>query len=496
MKSILTKNFSLILILALAAILRFWQLGYNPPGLYIDEASNGYNAYSILKTGRDEYGNLMPLLFKAFGDYNPALSVYTLVPSIAVFGLNNFAVRFPSALLGTLTVLTTYFLGKFLFSRKIGLISSLLLAISPWHLQFSRYDHEANFMLFFSVLGVTLFFYSKKMPKLLITSAISFAFALNSYHGAKVWIPLILFAIFIFFFNDLLKYGKYLLYAAIILIISTLPYLLNFQKSLIRGESTGILSQNHPLTTFLNGYLSHFSPKFLFISGDSIGRHAVTGMGELYIFELLLVLIGLFIIFRQKTQSSKFLLTWLIFAPIPAALGTPTPHALRSITFLPLWSIFAALGAVQILNFKSKFKYLMVIVILLIASYNIATYFHLYYKHYPKEKALDWTDGYQQMVEYVSAIKDKYDKVFITNYFGQPYIFVLFYSKYDPVKYQPQSMNKSAFNKYEFFGSAPSHMEAGKDLIITPPWQSHPPAVLKEIYSRSGDLVFTISVAQ
>src|SRR3990167_1069510 len=100
----------LILIILLAALLRFYQLGTNPPGLFVDEVSNGYNAYSILKTARDEYGNFLPSTFKAFGDYNLALSVYTLVPSIALFGLNEFAVRFPSALFGTLTVFLTYFL--------------------------------------------------------------------------------------------------------------------------------------------------------------------------------------------------------------------------------------------------------------------------------------------------------------------------------------------------------------------------------------------------
>lgn len=139
----------LIAIIFIATILRFWDLGSNPPGLFVDEVSNGYNAYSILKTARDEYGNFLPLTFRAFGDYNPALSVYTLVPSIALFGLNDFAVRFPSAIFGVFTVLLTYFLAyQILKDQKIALGASFLLAISPWHLQFSRYDHEANFMLF------------------------------------------------------------------------------------------------------------------------------------------------------------------------------------------------------------------------------------------------------------------------------------------------------------------------------------------------------------
>src|SRR3989344_6701054 len=97
-------NRKLTLIIVLAAILRFWHVTQTPPALYWDEVSLGYNAYSILKTARDEHGKFLPLTnFGAFGDYKPPAYIYATVPSIAVFGLNEFAVRFPSALFGTLT---------------------------------------------------------------------------------------------------------------------------------------------------------------------------------------------------------------------------------------------------------------------------------------------------------------------------------------------------------------------------------------------------------
>ena len=93
----------LIVIIILAAILRFWKLGENPPALYWDEASLGYNAYSILKTARDEHGEFMPLSrFIAFGDYKPSGYIYASVPFIALFGLNEFSIRFASALAGTI----------------------------------------------------------------------------------------------------------------------------------------------------------------------------------------------------------------------------------------------------------------------------------------------------------------------------------------------------------------------------------------------------------
>lgn len=510
MKSFLIKNWVLILIVATAAILRFWHLGQNPPGLFMDEASNGYNAYSIIKTARDEYGNFLPLTFRTFGDYNPAFSVYTLVPSITLFGLSEFSVRLPSALLGTLTVLLTYFLVKKMVGeiqaskefplstetvRKLPLLSAFFLTISPWHIQFSRYDHEANFMLFFSVLAVTLLVYSFKKHNLLSLSAISFALALNSYHAAKVWIPLLLLLLVIVYKKEILNFKSKLILPFIIMVISLLPIIMSFKNSLIRGQSVGILKEKSPAQTFFSNYLSHYSPNFLFVNGDNIGRHSVSGMGELYVFEIPLIAIGLVTLVTLRGKPKKFILGWLLLAAVPASLANPTPHALRSLMFTPVWSIVSALGLARLMSLKINElqKTLLISAIAFLGLYNFLTYLHLYYKHYPKLRARDWQDGYKQMIRYIEPIKNDYKSIAITNYFARPYIFVLFYTKYDPQIYQSQSQNKEAFDIYEFFGSSWEKTKPGKALVVTPPWQAHPPKVLKEIYAENGDLTFTIS---
>src|SRR3989344_7565756 len=163
----------LFLIVFLGFILRIYQVNQIPPSLSWDEVSIGYNAYSILKTGRDEHGRFLPYdTFIGYGDYKPPLAIYLTVPSVAIFGLNEFAVRFPSVLFGTLTVLMTYFLVKellknegqktinnkkndrLLFTVYCPILSASLLAISPWHINLSRAGFEANIALFFIVLGV------------------------------------------------------------------------------------------------------------------------------------------------------------------------------------------------------------------------------------------------------------------------------------------------------------------------------------------------------
>lgn len=498
MTSFLIRNRLLALIILIAFLLRFYQLGQNPPSLNWDEASNGYNAYSILKTARDEYGNFLPLTFRAFGDYNPALSVYTLVPSIAAFGLNEFAVRFPSALLGTLSVLVFFpLIRKLTNNTKLSLLSSLFLAISPWHIQFSRYDHEANFMLFFVILGLTCLVSAFKKFPLLLISSVSFSLALNSYQGAKIWLPLILLLSIFWFRKELIKFGAKLFLPLLILFISTIPIISNLQNSLIRANSVSLLQNDHKFKTFITGYLSHFAPNFLFISGDTIGRHSVSGMGQLYLFELPLIILGLIKLIGTKTRSAKFFLTWFLVAPIPAALATPTPHALRSITFLPLWSILAAFGIGIIVNsnIQKNFKKLIIVLLTLTALYNISSYLHLYYNHYPKEKALDWQVGYEEMVKYVDNIKNNYDTIVVSNFYGRPYIYVLFYTRFNPKLYHPQSQNKTKFDKYEFFGESWEKKTQGKVLLVRPDWQKPdpPPKYIKYIYSENGQLVFRIS---
>ena len=127
------KTFLLFSIFLLGFILRFWQLGVNPPSLDWDEVSLGYNAYSLLKTGKDEYGTFMPLSIRSFGDFKPPLYTYLTIPVVSIFGLNEFSTRFISALFGSLSVVIGYFLIKELFpkrSSRFFLIFSLLFFLS------------------------------------------------------------------------------------------------------------------------------------------------------------------------------------------------------------------------------------------------------------------------------------------------------------------------------------------------------------------------------
>ena len=99
-----------ILILLLGIFLRFYQLGAVPASLDWDEVSWGYNAYSIVHTGKDEYGSQYPMSFRAFGDYKQPFYVYADTVPVALFGLTPFSTRFPSAFFGSLSIIFVFLL--------------------------------------------------------------------------------------------------------------------------------------------------------------------------------------------------------------------------------------------------------------------------------------------------------------------------------------------------------------------------------------------------
>ena len=133
----------LIISIVLAIITRFYKLGEAPEGLYLDEAGQGYSAYSILKTGKDEFGKAFPVVFRSFTDFKTPVYIYLIAPLIPIFGLTKFTVRFPSFFFSILTIPLLYFLIHKIAPKKIAITASaltaLLLAISPWHILFGRF---------------------------------------------------------------------------------------------------------------------------------------------------------------------------------------------------------------------------------------------------------------------------------------------------------------------------------------------------------------------
>jgi len=529
-----SKKCLLILIIILAFFLRIYKLGTVPPSLYWDEASLGYNAYSILKTAHDEHGKFLPRTnFGAFGDYKPPLYIYATVPSIAVFGLTEFAIRFPSALFGTLTVLLTYFLAKKLLENEaVALLSALFLAISPWHLQFSRGAFEANLGLFFSVLGILTFIkFATEKPIYIFMSAAAFLAAMYTFTGQRLFVPFILVILCLQFKKNLFKNWKYIAVAAFFSALLFWP-LFRFVTGTIEGKlrfnEVTIFKDLKPINDsirfraednfswwsgiihnrrlfYANQYLIHyfdaFSPSFLFFSGDVNPRLSIQTVGELYFFDLFLILAGVYFLFKNKQKYRFLIIGWLLVSPLGPATARETPHALRMIHILPTFQLFAAYGAFQlyqVLKFKKEF----LIGLTLVFAASFLYYLHMYYVHFSLEYSSEWQFGYKQAVEYIKPLYNNVDHVVVTEAYGRPYIYFLIYMNFDPKNYYQNAIvlrddqffyKVKSFDKLIFTPSTNDYNLAGKTLFITTPGNlPRKSKFLKTIKRLDGSPVFDI----
>lgn len=411
----------LLSILLIASFMRLYSIDKNPPGLYIDEVAIGYNAYSILKTGKDEYGEQYPLLFKSYGDYKLPGYIYVTSFSMALFGKNEFAIRFPSAFAGIITVLLFYFFLRELFDREkhaiqlrwIPLMASFLLAFSPWHIQFSRGGFEANLALLFFIIGsyLSLMFLKKKNVFFLFMSFFFYSLTLYTYQSYRITALISVFVISCYFFITLPQFRKHLLGCILFFFIMSLPIIsITFtQNGAARfTQTSSFIEYTAPRLidkiiiypfVFLKNYVSFFSINFLFSFGDGIGRHQLPGFGVLYRWQLPFVLIGfLYILKNLKYLSSKIVLLLLIITPIAASFARPSPHSLRTLLFVIPLMILISIGISVFLKLKFNYKKILIVVIYIGALYEFAYYIHLYTIHYPKVNLLDWGAGYKEVV--------------------------------------------------------------------------------------------------
>lgn len=435
------------LIIALASYLRFWQLSSQPPGLTWDEAAIGYNAYSILKTGRDEFGTGFPLIFKSFGDYKPGLYIYLTVPSVAVFGLSEFAVRFPSALFGVVAVLTTGLLVELLTANlAIGLLSSLALAISPWAIHFSRGAWESNVFVSFTVIGIYFFYRAIKKNLSLLPALLFFTAGLFLYQSAKLYSPLIVLLLIILNRRDIkpkisltililffMIWGGFY-YNALVSSSGNRIARLSILGYKPKPSESSIFHSQTDLTVRLiaSRYLYHLSPEFLFYSPpEPSPRENIFHAGMLYLFDFIWLISGFIYLVRLKDSKLKILITsLLLLGPMPAALTLSEFSPVRSLLLVIPISVLIGFGIYNLF----KFNRLVFFVSLIIYLHSVALGLDLYFNHSHDFYAKGFNYGYKQAVELIAKFRP--DKVYFTDVYGQPYIYYLFYSQYNPASYQ------------------------------------------------------------
>lgn len=463
-------NKLLVLILTISAFIRLIGLSDYPFGFTPDEASFGYDAYSILKTGKDQWGNKFPIVLQSFGDGKMPLLAYLAIPSVLIFGLSEFAVRLPVALLGVGATYFTYLLTKRSFgSEKIALMAAFILAISPWHIAMSRGAFEANLTTFFLTAGIYFFWGITKSKKQAALSGFFLGLNLFTYHSARLITPLVLGFLIIYKFNpknwqNHLKNRNFLIFLLVFAAFFILALVSMFKGAGDRLATSTILDTKPPadarfnamlaglpLTwarlfnnrflvlgkTFLDQYFQYFSPQFLFSSGAGEGTYGMMpGVGVLYLLELLFI-VGIFINIKEL-KKAPWLVFWLLTAPIPAALSRgPGYAANRAIIMLPALSILLAVGwnnIYEIMSRRKKAVFTKCVLALYLLSLVFFAEKYFIQQKYTTARAMLY--GAEDIFTYLNEIDKPYEQIIISKSLSEAHIYYAFYSRLDPSVYQ------------------------------------------------------------
>lgn len=478
----------LVFIIFLGILTRFYQLGRIPSGLYLDEAAQGYSAYSILKTGKDEFGKSFPVVFRSFNDFKTPIYIYLIVPLIPLFGLNAFTIRLPSFIFSILTLPLLYFLlkklaGKHPGSTIIALISVLFLSISPWHTLFGRTNFECNVALFLLLLGYFLFLLGLKKPFWLLVSALTFAVAFPAYHSERLLVPITIFVLTIQYWPTLsakthFKFSLAGLFLGLVLVSPTLRILLTpgfmARVSTLNIFSTPVsllpeylpdysgayssLINSHAylsIKEFFSLYTFYYSPRSLFLLGDSGPRSSFPELSVFYLWQLPLYFYGLYLLFWDKKlgELRNFTIFLLLISPLPAAITRDPFSTIRALPLVIPIVIIMSLAIERLLRQLTTFRtkclagslFLFLIIYSLAKLYSSGLVLNEFYR------ANYWDYGWEQVADVIKTL-DPTIPIVIDNARGEPYSQLLVFLQYDPRLYQSENFEVSPEEYYTNMG--------------------------------------------
>jgi len=465
--------------------LRYYRLDEVPQGLNWDEAANGYNAYSLLKTGKDEFGKPWPIITESFGEYKSGLGSIMLIPTVKKFGLSIYATRLPTVIFGCLLILVSFYLALQVFNKTIpaSLVAGLI-AVSPWAIHTSRFSLEWYLGFPLMVLGLSLLIGSQKHNWKMLIAATLLSSSLYFYSNIKLFLPLMLLAYIVIYRKSLKKQLKLIITSFTLGLLILLPLfkemgqtdwlararkvsivtndnlLLQLNEGLYRHNVSNLplirLFNNKPLffgKEFIQRYLQHFSIDFLFIGKDATPRLEIEKVGKLYLISLPFLIWGLTEAIKRRKPVDKFLLAWLALAPLASSLTIDSPHGLRAIIMMPVLQIFTVRGLISSYQLLGKKPFLLktasIIVIASLYLGGLSYFLWRYFLFYPESSAADWLDGHKTVIEKMQQYRSKFDQIIFTTSRGQPHIFVAFFTLVDPQLYQQEVVDQqNIFNAY------------------------------------------------
>jgi 4-amino-4-deoxy-L-arabinose transferase-like glycosyltransferase len=529
-------------LLLLAAFLRLYRLDSVPPSPSLDEVSLGYNAYAIAQTGADEYGTKYPLLLRAYDDYRPALYVYPVALFTKFLGITVLAVRLPSVLFSLVTLYIVYLaaslLGeKFLKDTRVGLWTLGLAAISPWHIYISRLGHEVNLGLMLTTWGVYLLLVwaLSAKAKYLYGSAVVLALSLYAYQSQKLVVPAFLVCVGLVYGKRLIQQWKVTAIAGLLFTIVVLPAVIvtlspqgmsrlsgtsaigadtpamhevavvHAQKVAAGDRVGAILTSKYVSAARIAGsqYLAHFAPGWLF-AGSQRESHKIPYTGLLYWWEAVLLAAGIWYIWKRLPREvSLYLAAWVLTGPLPAAITTQAPHAMRAFTAVAPLMVIEGLGLYALLQAK-RYRVSIAVVVLILGILSTYQMHQRYFITFRNEQSDSFQYALKDALSFARAHEDEYQGIHITNSGAgyQSYMFFLYYSKFDVHEYRQlggtvsggydkeHTIGKYTFGKFEKGPSKPS-----KTLYIIEPQQLLPGMQHVAEFKNLDDRVVLLAVS-
>lgn len=490
----------LILLISVGALLRLYQLNLLPGTMHRDETAIAYNAYSILQTGKDEHGVVYPLNFQSFGDYKLPGMIYASTASIAVFGLNTFAARLPTALFGIFTIPLTYWLTREMgWSKRVGLVTALLLTFSFWHISQSRNIYEPIAGLFFTTLGWSAWLAGRKKAWLYIIAVLAYIIGSLFYNLPFLLLPMLFVGSWLILRDwskkPVIKVSDWWQLAALTGILIFAAVLIITTDEVNQGKSnTTILSHpelqqksqlashaglvagmpsiaarglNHPLVLAsmqgLKGYMSAFDPTYLFFTGDHNAWHNLQsiGLGNLNPALIIFFVSGFYIVLRSyRHQRSQLALFYLFVTPLISAMTIDAPITNRLLDFHLAILLFAAIGVdYWLLQMKkvTSLKRLIFPATTMIYLGFFVYFATLYFFQFNPLMSKAWNPGLHELIAEVQGAYDDYQLIYITPDLDLGYTYFAFYVPFDPVTFQENAVwgkdgfvAVRAYDKYRF----------------------------------------------
>ncbi len=457
-----------ILIMVLASFLRLYKLGDVPFGLQQDEASIGYDAYTLATFGIDRNGYHWPIypITWGCGGGSPLL-IYLNVITISLFGTGIVKLRLIPAVCGILTVALFYgslriTFGKRTFKNEASLLGALFLAICPWHVILSRWSLDCNIMPFNMMLAVYLFLLAarKRSTILYALSAAAFSVCMYSYGAATIVVPIFLLLICIYCLWAKVLDARQLVISIITFTVVFLPllifYAVNylglpeivtnvicFNKFTAARTGEAFISFDAGLGTKIMNNLKSMLLAVTIGDDRHTLAHFYPGYGTLFEFTFPVTFLGLVIslitLIRGKRANGEDKLylvgngifLFLTIANVGLELVILPDISRMVMMFIPFIYFFVRGAAFILENARSLFVAL--IVFLLIGGVSFTKdYF---------TKFNDWSISIF-MPGYGDAIKRAYEiagdeRQIYSTYEGlsSPFMLALYYNEYDPYKF-------------------------------------------------------------